>query len=115
MHAILLFVLLSVTTGNSPSCNDGDSIVKKLSFENPVGPTLEQKAKLSELLRARCFYRAEGSSLSEDVYRQLCRFGYKHAYVQEPIIRVLDHNVRPFPVSVTIDFVLTSPDRVGRK
>ena len=115
MHAILLFALLSAATGTSPACTGGDSIVKNVSFENPVGLTLEQKAKLNELLMARCFYRADGSSLSEAVYRQLLRFGYKGAYVQDPIVRVLDRSVLPLPVSVTIDFVLTSPDRTGRK
>lgn len=110
MHSLLLIALLSVATGTSPACNDGDSIVKKVSFENPVGLTSGQKARLNELLMARCFYQADGSALSEVVYRQLLRFGYKHAYVQDPIIRVLDRSVRPLPVSVTIDFVLKYSD-----
>lgn len=116
----LLFVLLfvsgdaAVATHTPPGCQ-GDSIVKKVSFENPVGLTSEQKASLNELLMARCFYRADGSSLSEAVYRELRRFGYKGAYVQDPIVRVLDRSVHPLPVSVTIDFVLTSPNRAGQK
>ena len=116
----LLFALLfvggdaPVAIHTPPGCQ-GDSIVEKVSFENPAGLTFEQKASLNELLMARCFYRADGSSLSEAVYRQLRRLGYKSAYVQDPIVRVLDRSVHPLPVSVTIDFVLTTSDRAGRK
>jgi len=115
MHAILLFALLSVAPGTPPLCHDSDSVVKKVSFENTVGLTPAEKSTLNRLLLARSFCQADGSPLSEAVYQQLCRFGYKHAYVQDPIVRVLDRNVRPVPVSVTIDFVLTWPDRTTRK
>ena len=115
MKAVLLFTLLSLATGSFAACRDGDSIVKKVSFESTAGLTTEQKSTLNKLLMDRCFYQADGDKLSEAVYRHLCSFGYKHAFVQDPIVRVLDRRVRPFPVSVTVDFVLTSPNETTRK
>ena len=111
---MLLFALLSAATGPSQICDGGDSIVKKVSFENAGGLTSEQKSTLSHLLMGRCFYHADGSLLGEAVYRQLRRFGYRNVFVEDPIIRVLDRSVRPSPVSITVDFVLTNPDGVKR-
>ena len=112
---MLLFALLSAVTGTSPICDGGDSIVKKVSFETAGGLTSEQKSTLSDLLMGRCFYQTDGSLLGEAVYRKLRRFGYRNVMVEDPIIRVLDRGLRPSPVSITIDFVLTNPDGAKRK
>jgi len=115
MKTVLLFTLLSLATGSFAACTDGDSIVKKVSFENTAGLTSDQKSTLNKLLMDRCFYQADGDELSEVIYRQLHRYGYNKTYVQAPIVRVLNRSIRPSPVSVTIDFVLDYQDRIRRK
>ena len=116
----LLFVLLFVSgdapvaTHTPPGCQ-GDSVVKKVSFENTEGLSSTQLTKLNKLLMRRCFYQADGDTLTEAVYHQLRAFGYRNVYVQDAIVRVLDRSLQPSPVSVTIDFVLTNPDGTKRK
>lgn len=91
-----------------------DSVVKKVSFENPAGLTGRQRASLTKLLVGRCFQREDPSVLSQAVYDQLRRWGYKQATVIDPDkagdIRVLDANRHPSPVAVTLDFRLTGSD-----
>jgi hypothetical protein len=116
----LLFALVFVGGGvpvaahTAPGC-PGDSVVRKVSFENTSGLPSTQIAKLNKLLMGRCFSQADGGTLSEAVYHQLRAFGYRKVFVQDAIIRVLDRNLQPSPVSVTIDFVLTNPDGTKRK
>lgn len=116
----LLFALLFVggdapiATHAPPPCQ-GDSVVKNVSFEDTSGLSSAQIAKLNKLLMDRCFYRADGGTLSEAVDRQLQAFGYRNINVQDAIVRVLDRSRQPYPVSVTIDFVLVNPDGTKRK
>jgi hypothetical protein len=115
MKTVLLFTLLSLATGSFAACPDEDSIVKKVSFENTAGLTSEQKSTLNKLLMDRCFYQADGDQLSDAVYRQLHSYGYDKAYVQNPIVRVLNRSIHPSPVSVAIDFVLDYQNGTRRK
>jgi hypothetical protein len=115
MKAIFLFTLLSLATGSFAACTDGDSIVKKVSFESTAGLTSDEKSTLNKLLMDRCFYQADGDTLSEVIYRQLIRYGYTTAYVQDPIVRVLNRSSHPSPVSVAIDFVLDYQNGTRRK
>ena len=115
MQLVVLFALLALrgkgVNAAAPNLCDGDSVVKKVSFENPVGLSSAQEEKLNRLLMNRCFDRTEPDLLSEAVYKQLREFGYKTAAVDDPIVRVLDKNLFPAPVSVTIDFALVNPNR----
>ena len=106
MVTLLLVTLLGFATGGSPACHDGDSIVRRVSLEDTVGLTSAQKSTLHSLWIDQCFYREHGDKLGEAVYRQLRKWGYTKAYVQDPIIRVLNRSSNPSSVSVTIDFVL---------
>jgi hypothetical protein len=107
-------VLFSVfATAQSPqSC---DSVIKKIAFENTSGLSKGQQAELSKLLMGRCFQREHPGVLSEAIYEQLRKWGYKRPTVYDPDkgadIRVLDSNVHPSPVAVTIDFRLTGLDK----
>jgi hypothetical protein len=99
MQLVVLFALLAfgregASASSSTNC-DGDSIVKKVSFENPAGMSSLQQEKLRQLLMKRCFDRANASLLGEAVYKQLREFGYKTAAVDDPIVRVLDKNLYP--------------------
>lgn len=82
MNVLLLLTLMSVATGGSATCQ-GDSIVRKVSFENTAGLTFDQKSTLTKLLIDRCFYQADKETLTEVVYRQLQQYGYPKAYVQD--------------------------------
>jgi len=106
MHVVLLFTLMSLGAGSSPACSNADSVVKTVSFENTAGLTLQQKSTLNKLVMDRHFCQADADILSEAVYRQLRKYGYSKAFVQDPIVRVLDRRVHPSPVSVTINFAL---------
>jgi len=110
MATLLLVTLLGFATGGSPACDDGDSIVRRVSLEDTAGLTSVQKSTLNSLLTNQCFYREHGDKLSEAVYRQLSKWGYTKAYVQDPIVRVLNRSSNPSSVSVTIDFVLDYQD-----
>lgn len=115
MNVVLLLTLMSIATGSAATCRTGDSIVRKISFENTAGLTFDQKSTLTKLLIDRCFYQADKETLSEVVYRRLQQYGYRKAYVQDPIVRVLNWNVHPLPASVTIDFVTGNRDTPRRK
>ena len=110
---LLLFAGGEVSSFASAGPCIGNSIVKKVSFENPLGLSSAQKGKLNRVLMNRCFDGPDGASLSEAIYQQLWEFGYKKLFVHDPIIRVLGKNLRPAPVSVTIDFALGTSE--GRK
>ena len=110
MATFLLVTLLGFTAGASSACHDGDSIVRRVSFEHTAGLSSVQRSTLNSLLMNQCFYREHGDKLSEAVYRQLRKYGYTKAYVQDPIVRVLNRDGNPSAVSVTIDFVLDYQD-----
>jgi hypothetical protein len=107
---VVLLVTLASTTATAQSSSNCDSVVKKVSFEDTTGLTPEQRTNLSKLLLGRCFRREDPVVLSEALYHQLRRWGYKHAEVIDPDkghdIRILDESVHPSPVAVTIDFRL---------
>ena len=115
MNVLLLVTLMSIATGCAATCNTGDSIVRKISFENTAGLTFDQKSTLTKLLIDRYFYQADKETLSDVVYRQLQQYGYRKAYVQDPIVRVLNWNVHPLPASVIIDFVTGNRDTPRQK
>lgn len=113
---VYIAVLLAFSSGmaaaqSSQTC---DSVVKKVSFEHPNGLNSRQRASLTKLLVGRCFQREDPSVLSQAVYDQLRKWGYKQATVIDPDkagdIRVLDVNIHPSPVAVTIDFRLSGSD-----
>ena len=115
MNVLVLLTLMSIATGCAATCQTGDSIVTKLSFQNTAGLTFDQKSTLTKLLIDRCFYQADKETLSDVVYRQLQQYGYRKAYVQDPIVRVLNWNVHPLPASVTVDFVTGNRESPRRK
>jgi hypothetical protein len=110
----LLFVVRSATVSaqSSPDCH-GDSVVKKVSLENATALSSKQRTSLNRLLLGRCLDHNDGGPLGHAVYHQLQEFGYKRVYVQDPIVRVLGRSRHPFPVAITIDFVVTAPERSG--
>lgn len=110
--ALLLAILSGTVSAQGPrKC---DSVVKKVSLENPTGLTPEQRNSLQKLLVGRCFHREDPSVLSKAVYDQLRRWGYKRPTVIDPDkghdIRVLDDSLHPSPIAVTIDFRLSGLD-----
>lgn len=109
----LLLAVWSVSA-NAQSSRTCDSVVRTVAFENTTGLTAEQRTSLSKLLVGRCFQLEHPDVLSEAVYQQLQRWGYRQPVVYDPEkghdIRVLDGTLYPTPVAVTVDFRLRGSD-----
>ncbi len=107
----LVFLAFSALPVMGQEQNTCTYIVKEASFENTRGLTPKQVETLRTLVLERCYDPVKAVFFSQYVYDQLREWGYCKATVYDPNdFRILDRNIHPSPIAVTIDFLLTAPD-----
>jgi len=112
--ALTLVVSCIVSTAQErPSNCRGDFVVRRVVLENPAGLSTRQRAELLRAVIGQCFQYGSTSTLDTPILQRLVKFGYPHALVEDPIMRVLNPNRHPSPVSLVF-YIDLSPQRAAK-
>jgi outer membrane protein assembly factor BamA len=107
LFAVLVFsasqIIQTAALAQSGCNKKSEFVVREVKLEDESHLSPKQVADFKSKLIGRCFSQSELSQTATQIFDALKQQGYTRAWVQEPILRVLDSKQQPKPVSLVFD------------